>query len=298
MKQEGLGIDAIAMLLALVSAGLLLSGHRPAGAALGAAALTVLAVGSWARTRRTQTRVAELEHENDALRQRLDHLEPLASTGLASAGLAHELKNALMVTHGFAQLARQSATEPKVLAHLETVEGQTQRLVEQLRSFVRLAAPEPETMRRPLGEVLDELARLLAPLARHRELAFTYDFPEVESLTREVTDPDLRAALLDLLLNALDHATSTVRFVVEPGDATRIIVQDDGPGVAPGMKGTLFRPFATGRLGGLGLGLHRAKAAAEREGAALGYEDVVEGGARFVMTLPRIPEETKVSDRA
>lgn len=290
MRQPGRwteAVDLVAMLIAIVAAALLLLGARAAGAALGAGALTILAVGSWARTRETKAALDEVTSERDELRRQVEKLSPLAATGLASAGLAHEMKNALMVTHGYAQLASRSAArapaDAAVREHLQTVEAQAQALVSRLSSFVRLAAPDPEPERRPLPDVLAELVELVGPLARFRDLTFA---PDVQAApARLVHDPDLRAALLDLLLNALDHASTRVSLRVETGDGLRLLVEDDGPGVPEALRTKLFQPFATARPGGLGLGLHRAKSAAERDAGTLRYEDVAGGGARFVLAL-------------
>lgn len=280
-------VDLVAMLIAILAAALLLLGARAAGAATGAAALTILAVGSWARTRHTKAELDEVARERDELRRQLDRLSPLAATGLASAGLAHEMKNALMVTHGYAQLASRSAAREgassAVAHHLRTVEDQALALATRLTSFVRLAAPDPTPEVRPLPEVLDELVALVGPLARYRELSFEHDVQAAPA--RPVNDPDLRAALLDLLLNALDHAATTVWLRVETNDGLKLVVQDDGPGVPLAMRSTLFEPFVTARPGGLGLGLHRAKRAAENDAGTLDYEEAPQGGARFVLAL-------------
>lgn len=281
-------VDLVAMMLAIVAAALLLLGARAAGAALGAAALTILAVGSWARTRQMKELLDEVSRERDELRRQFDRVAPLAATGLASAGLAHELKNALMVTLGYAQLAARTAEKAQategVTTHLRTVEEQAQQLVTRLTSFVRLAAPDPQPELRPLPEILDELVQLIGPLARHRELAFEHDVEQAPP--RPVLDPNLRSALLDLLLNSLDHASTTVFLRVETTDGLRLVVENDGPPVPAKLQATLFEPFVTARTGGLGLGLHRAKAAAEREAGTLSYEDRARGGARFVLALP------------
>lgn len=291
MKSEPLRVetaDVVALVVAGASVALFLSGHRAQAALAGASALTLLAVSSWARAKRAQKELARLKSERDELRSRIDRLERLAATGLASAGLAHELKNDLMVTHGFAQLAKKAAderTSPEVRAHLQVVETQAQKLIDRLKSFVRLAAPQHEQASRPLGDVLDELVRLVAPLARQRDIAFESELGDFVALTQPVTDPDLRAALLDLLLNAIDHAKTKVRFGLESNDKLILSVEDDGLGIPAELANTLFEPFTTGRPGGLGIGLHRAKEAVEREGGALEWVKA-DTGARFVVTLP------------
>lgn len=69
----------------------------------------------------------------------------------------------------------------------------------------------------------------------------------------------------------------------------RIAVQDSGPGVADERKGTIFQPFFSGRVKGMGLGLSIVKGIVDAHGGEV-LEDGTEGdGARFVILLP-IPD--------
>src|SRR5262249_60299261 len=75
-----------------------------------------------------------------------------STVGLLTAGFAHEMKNALTVVLGFAELARTAAerarTEPKVTRHLKELENETRRTVAQLQSFLSYAAGD-KVPRRP-----------------------------------------------------------------------------------------------------------------------------------------------------
>jgi signal transduction histidine kinase len=218
-------------------------------------------------------------------------LERLAAVGLATAGLAHELKNGLMVTQGFAELARKLllATphpDPRVAGHLAEIEGQAQRLTRQLRSFLQLARAEGDTSERPLGEVLEEVVALVRPLARVGEKAL---LTRVETdAGRPVRDPPFRSAVLNLLLNAVDLAREQVTLTLT-GDDTHLelAVEDDGPGLSDALITRLFEPFSTGRPNGIGLGLAQVKAAVKAERGEVTAGRSVGGGARFVVRLPR-----------
>lgn len=279
--------DVVALALAVAAGALLLLGDRAAGAAVGALALSVLAVGSWRRARQLQATVDALRSELEPLHAALERAQPLATAGLAAAGLAHEMKNSLMVIGGFASLAKAATSDASARAHLVTVESETSALVERVHSFVRLASPAPEPQRRPLGEILDETIRLIAPVARLRDIAFVHDVEQVRTLTLPVQDPAFRAALLDLLLNALDHARTEVRLSAELARPTlRLRVSDDGAGVPEELRATLFVPFSTARAGGLGLGLSRAREAVNAENGTLEHVSDGSPGATFILTLP------------
>ncbi|AUX24730.1 ATPase [Sorangium cellulosum] len=102
----------------------------------------------------------------------------------------------------------------------------------------------------------------------------------------------LARVMSNLIENALRFAPprTSVRVLVqgEPGWA-RVLVQDEGPGVAPSIVPHLFQKFVRGRDpgAGSGLGLYGARIAVERWGGAIGYEARPEGGASFWIRLRR-----------
>jgi signal transduction histidine kinase len=79
--------------------------------------------------------------------------------------------------------------------------------------------------------------------------------------------------------------------VTSANGSVRLIVEDDGPGVAPELRSRLFERFVRGEGdagGSFGLGLSIVRAVAESHGGSVTLEDGAGGrGARFVVTLPR-----------
>jgi len=73
-----------------------------------------------------------------------------------------------------------------------------------------------------------------------------------------------------------------------------IVMADDGPGIAAGVRERLFRAFATGggagngTGGGSGLGLSICKALVESSGGSIGVETVVGEGTSFRIVLPGV----------
>jgi two-component system OmpR family sensor kinase len=68
-----------------------------------------------------------------------------------------------------------------------------------------------------------------------------------------------------------------------------LVVEDDGPGIAPELQRRIFERFVRGgRDGGRGsgLGLAIVRAVAESHGGTVTLERPDHGGTRFVITLP------------
>jgi signal transduction histidine kinase len=97
----------------------------------------------------------------------------------------------------------------------------------------------------------------------------------------------------NLLDNACRHARSRVTLTLGASDGiVELVVDDDGPGIAPADRTRIFDRFTRldeGRArdaGGAGLGLAMVHSIVERHDGTVGVNDAPGGGARFVVRLP------------
>lgn len=273
-----------------------------------AAQAVVIASGAiagafWLQGIAQRRRIRRLQSERQAL-------EPLVLAGISTSGLAHEIKNGLMVTRGFAGLARRRADrtgDERLVQQVDAIERESERLIRELRSFIRTAVEEhrfwPAASARPITlenarSVVESVASLVRPLAREQEMALELD----ATLSSEwaVDEPALRSALTNLLLNAMAHARSRIRLTAretfdggsQGGGAARleVAVEDDGPGVPEEIGELVFqRGFTRGVRDGTGVGLAFARERATRAGGTLALAPSDAAGARFVLSLPLHP---------
>jgi len=138
-----------------------------------------------------------------------------------------------------------------------------------------------------LADVAVEVAAELEPVASEHELTV-----EVSPALVEGARDDLHRMALNLMENALRHTPpgTHVHAVVTNGDGmARLVVSDDGPGVAPELRERIFERFVRGegdRGGSFGLGLSIVRAVAASHGGTVRLEAPAEGGTRFVVELP------------
>jgi signal transduction histidine kinase len=69
-------------------------------------------------------------------------------------------------------------------------------------------------------------------------------------------------------------------------DKLVLSVSDNGPGIAPEMRGRLFEPYATTKAEGTGLGLAIVERIVAEHGGEISVGDTPGGGATFVVKLP------------
>jgi signal transduction histidine kinase len=245
-------------------------------------AVLLLAAGGVASAWALQRRLAEISVA-------LERAQRTSTVGLLTAGFAHEMKNALTVVLGFAELARTAAeraqTDPKVTRHLKELENETRRTVAQLQSFLSYSAGE-KVARRPqdVNQLVDDALQMVRPMARIKDLQLEQtpgEPPRVDA------DPfAIRQLLLNLLLNALDFARTRISVGTSrtADGRAQVVVADDGPGVPPENRERIFLRFVTTRPGGNGLGLATSRDIAQAHGGTLALGEGE--GATFVLTLP------------
>ena len=222
----------------------------------------------------------------------LERAQRASTVGLLTSGFAHEMKNALTVILGFAELGRTAAEraekpDAKVGLHLKELEKETRRTVAQLQSFLSYAAGERQPhIPRDANELVKDALQLVRPMVRIKELMLEERYGDPPKVT---CDPfAVRQLLLNLLLNALDFART--RIVVSTGRSAEgwaeLTVSDDGAGVPEGDRTRIFQRFVTTRSGGTGLGLSTSREIAESHGGTLSLSDTEGGGATFTARLP------------
>ena len=215
----------------------------------------------------------------------------MAVLGEFAAQLSHEVRNPLTsIKLNLQKIEREApaAAEGGPLARpLEIALREVGRLDGVVRGVLDLArqdneAPAPT----PLHVLAHEAVEVIAEQAARQEVAIDTSFEAPSDLV-VVRPGRIRGAILNLLLNALDAMPDggTVRIATS-GENQRIAlaVSDTGPGIPEAQLSEIFRPFATTKAGGTGLGLPLARRAIEEAGGTVAAEPSGQG-ARLVIRL-------------
>ena len=217
------------------------------------------------------------------------------------ADVAHELRTPLTVIQGNLQ-ALLDGVYPLEQAEIATIYDETRllsRLVADLRELAQAEAGQLKLELQPaeLTPLLQQTVDGFAPFARDQQVSLQLDL--AGRLPPAMADADRTAQVLrNLISNALRHAQagSWVRVSAAPaGDSLRIIVADNGPGIAPealphGCDRFWTRSAATparqGEASGSGLGLAIARRLVEAQGGQIGVTSQAGRGTEFWFTLP------------
>ena len=226
-----------------------------------------------------------------ALQQRMQLKENLAALGELSAGIAHEFKNALATISGYAQMIPDSSAKESADYAKKIVE-QTRNITHMVAEFLKYARPlEIPEERVDLEDVVNRAVAEVVQAIPQVAIKCQGNFREVAG-----DEGLLRQALLNLARNAAEACAEaegggrvTLRGEVVEGEETgwqRVIVTDNGPGIAPAAMPKLFRPFFTTKNNGTGLGLAVVQKIIVQHGGHIEVRNCTKGGAEFIVTLP------------
>ena len=231
----------------------------------------------------------------------VDDLTPLmraqkvAAWGEVARKLAHEIKNPLTPIQLSAQRVRKAwlKSDPSferivtecTRSIVDEVEA-LKNLVDEFAHFARLPAANPQPCR--LDDVIEQALSLydgLFPgIAVERRLA--PDLPQLR------LDPDqMKRVLINLVDNAVAATDGKGCIVVSTeydrgAGRARLVVADDGPGIAPADRDRLFVPHFSTKKRGSGLGLAIVNRIVQEHLGTVRAEDNGPRGARFVVELP------------
>ena len=235
---------------------------------------------------RLEHTAADLHKKNHLLetaRKNLEGADRLASLGMMSAGIAHELNTPLAVVKGLVdKLNQENSLSITEIALLARVVGRLEKLSDGLLDFARVRPPK--CIESDLHTLIDD-ARTLVVLDRKSIL--NQKGIKIENQVQEgmllSCDPDrLVQVFVNLIRNATDALTNTeisagfvsVRASLETREGmpwVNIRVEDNGPGIRSEMIDRLFEPFVSTRLDshGTGLGLAVANGIVREHGGVL-----------------------------
>jgi len=241
---------------------------------------------------------AELGDLARTLNAMLDRLEASAERQRAFvADAAHELRSpvaALRVSVDIAQQHPDAYTSAELAADLGGEVQRLDRLVDDLLVLARLGATTTARETVDLRDLAEDVVggSVVAAQASTPSRPVGTGLPRVEVRGAGTAATDRTAAgrvVRNLVDNALRHSASRVLVEVRDG---RVVVEDDGPGIAESDRERVFERFTRledGRqrdAGGSGLGLSIAREVARDLGGDVTLTETEGRGVRATFTLP------------
>ena len=224
------------------------------------------------------------------------HNERLAFAGRLAAELTHEVANpAAFVISNLEFLLEElrPASGPgaaeRLAAARDALEGARRiaRVVGDMRGALR--GEEKELSTCDLNDAVRFALRMSALQVSNAEITTSLG----DGVQVRGDEARLGQVFLNLLVNAgqalAGRPDARVRVTTErSGDEVRVMIADNGPGIAPADQRRIFDAFFTTKRGesGSGLGLAISREIVSQHGGELTVESEVGKGSRFIVKLP------------
>ncbi len=240
---------------------------------------------------------AGLAIENTSLHEAKLQAERLAAVGQTIATLSHHIKNILQGIRGGSYLIdmglndKDDAIVRRGWGIVEKNQAKIYNLVMDMLSFSKDREPALETA--DLNQTVGDVVELMQ--ARAAELGVALVWEPSAGLPPVQVDPDgIHRAVLNIVTNAIDACESvaggTVRVATawdHAATAARVVVADNGTGIAAGEVDKIFRVFASTKGSrGTGLGLPVSQKIVREHGGTIAISSEVGKGSTFTIDLP------------
>ena len=244
-----------------------------------------------------EMRVMERTTELQRTMAELTHLNRVATAGVLSASIAHEINQPLTGIVITASAARRwlALREPSIAearAALDQIESDGHRAGEIVASLRGMFKKETQA-RKPI-DINEQIFTVLA-IVRHElqehgvELRTELDgsLPALEG-----DGTQLQQVVLNLVMNAIEAMQSaaprilSIRSCVSKQNFVHVAVEDTGTGIDPSDHNHIFNPMFTTKERGMGIGLSICRSIIESHNGRIWVTPGIDKGSIFQFELP------------
>jgi len=236
---------------------------------------------------------AILAEERRLAMDKIQEQDHLANMGLTAAALAHEIANPLQWMLSTVQLMQDDLASGNTNAtgtwkeDLEEFHSEIGRLATMLQEFRMLARPENLKLApTSVQALISKLRKIILPQLASTGIAVDYQIDADLPLIHGDADK-LRQAIVNLCNNAIEATpaggTLTVKASTQ-GKSLIVEITDSGTGIPKDFD--IFKPFATTKKNGTGLGLMIVRQIVAAHRGSITYQSKQGQGTTFNITLP------------
>ncbi|MGA7875785.1 MAG: ATP-binding protein [Desulfoferrobacter sp.] len=243
---------------------------------------------------------------SDELKNREEQIvqsKKLASIGILTAGVAHELGNPLnnisMMAQAYQELYNSLSIDER-LGYMKKIEDETERIQEIVKNLLDFSKPKKAKLREvDLNGVLKKTLKLVQNMIVvsnvNLEVHLTPQLPAVY-----IDEHQIQEVLINLMTNAVQACSPGDNISVGTGPGTvesmvKVEVADTGKGIPAHLLPNIFDPFFTTKgASGTGLGLSVSYGIVKNHGGSIEVHSEEGKGTIFILELPirRLQEET------
>ncbi len=219
----------------------------------------------------------------------------LAALGKLSAGIAHEIRNPLSSIRGLAQFVYNSFSKTDERKEdLNTIIQEVDRLnklVVQVLDYAKLK--ELNLTSFSLNNLVNKIVVLFKQEIKNKQIIFYLELSSDISLI-EADKDQIRQILMNVVINAIQAIPEkgkikikTEKDLLRGEPAVKLVIEDNGIGIAEKDLNQIFDPFFSTKEQGSGLGLSIVYKLVEGHQGEIKVESKEGEGTKFIIFLPQ-----------
>ncbi|MEQ1636547.1 MAG: ATP-binding protein [Methylococcales bacterium] len=192
-------------------------------------------------------------------RQDVIRVAKLAVIGEMAASMAHEVRTPLGILRSSAQMLQREAQLSEVGQEmLSFILSESERLKELVTTLLECARPkQPNFAEHDINAIITHTCTLISSKAEGKGVSLTLALNGNDCMVHCDRD-QLIQVFLNLIINAIQHTPTKGHILISTQLQLRgihIKISDTGTGIPDELKTSVFDPFFTRRISGIGLGL-------------------------------------------
>lgn len=229
--------------------------------------------------------------EKITMQQQLLTSEKLASIGLLSAGVAHEINTPLTGISSYVQILQKKLSASSHSQVLEKIEAQTDRVAKIVKNLLNFARNPSESafQKVDLSENMQEIISLIDYKLKNMNIDLELDIHPIKPIWAQ--GERIQQVFINIILNAMDAMSEGGKLKIELNQSDNqaiVVIEDTGTGIKDQHLPHIFDPFFTTKgIGkGTGLGLSISYAIIKEHEGRVTVESEIGKGSRFVIFIP------------
>ena len=243
----------------------------------------------------------ELRHREEQIIQS----KKLASLGVLTAGVAHELTNPInnisMIAQTYAEMYEKLSREQRI-DFMNKVDGETERVKNIVRNLLDFSKPKESDLEEgDINAVIHKTLKLVQNMLDisniDTRLNLNTEIPHVF-----IDGHQIEQVFVNLVTNAVQAMSGGGKLFISTrlgsnGDHIEITVMDTGKGIPPEYLPHIFDPFfSTKGEGGTGLGLSVSYGIIKNHKGTIRAASKVGSGTTFTIDLPVYKKQEEIND--
>ena len=240
-------------------------------------------------------------------------MDRMASLGVLSSGIAHEIRNPLAGIKAMVQTLEEEMDEgSSQLEYVDRILRQVNRLDDLLKAFFSYARPQrPDPKAEQIMDIVQEVLPLFRRKMQDKNILIIENYDE--NLFYVFVDSNqIQQVIFNLFLNAIDAMPDGGQITIDAQnspDSSPVIdrrhrmpsllsnnmieikISDTGKGMPRTIIDKIFNPFFTTKSNGTGLGLSIVYQIIKEHGGQIEVESIPEEGTVFKILLPALEKK-------